>query len=349
MIELLWPWAFAALPLPYLMYKLIPPANRQEAALQVPFYLQATSFEGTLDSDSRLEHLKKILTIVAWLGLVLAASQPRWIGDPITLPSSGRDLMMAVDISGSMETLDMHIGNREATRLVVVKTVVGDFVERRTGDRLGLILFGEKPYLQTPLTFDRNTVQALLEEAQIGIAGSRTAIGYAIGLAVKHLQSRPENNRVLILLTDGVNTIGEISPMQAARLAVQKKIKIYTIGFGADEMIDNRGFIPRKINPSADLDEETLQEIAAATGGKYYRARNLSELAGVYRDLDQQEPIEQESETFRPVRSLYYWPLGLAVVISLLLAIFNPLVAGAMQIAWQNLRSLLQPSASTST
>lgn len=348
MIELLWPWASAALPLPYLIYKLVPPANRQEAALQVPFYLQATSFEGSLASDGRLELLKRILTMIAWLALVLAASQPRWIGDPVTLPSTGRDLMLAVDISGSMEILDMRIGNREANRLLVVKKVVGEFVERRTGDRLGLILFGEKPYLQTPLTFDRNTVQALLEEAQIGIAGQRTAIGYAIGLGVKHLQSRPENNRVLILLTDGVNTIGEISPIQAAGLAVQKKIKIYTIGFGADEMIDNRGFFPTKINPSADLDEETLMEIASATGGKYYRARNLAELAGVYRDLDQQEPIEQESETFRPIRSLYYWPLGLAVVISLLLAIFNPLVASAMQIALQNLRTLLRPSASTS-
>ena len=347
MIELLWPWALVALPLPYLIHKLMPPAKRQEAALQVPFYPQATSFEGRLMGSARRVLLKKILTVIGWISLVVAASHPRWIGDPVTLPTSGRDLMLAVDISGSMETQDMSMGKRRTTRLRVVKKVVGEFVERRTGDRLGLILFGEKPYLQTPLTFDRNTVQALLEEAEIGIAGPRTAIGYAIGLGVKHLQSRPENNRVFILLTDGVNTGGEISPIQAARLAVQKNIKIYSIGFGADEMINGRGFFSRRINPSVELDEKTLKEIATITGGKYYRARNLSELAGVYQDLDQQEPIEQESETYRPISSLYYWPLGLAVAISLLLAVFNPLMASAVQIALQNLQSLLRPSAST--
>jgi|TARA_Y100000310_G_scaffold334724_1_gene415086 Ca-activated chloride channel family protein len=346
MIELLWPWALAALPLPYLIYRLMPPATRQEAALQVPFYPQATSFEGSHISSARHLLIKKILMVIGWLCLVLAASHPRWIGDPVTLPTSGRDLMLSVDISGSMETQDMTMKRRRTTRLRVVKKVVGDFVERRTGDRLGLILFGERPYLQTPLTFDRNTVRALLEEAEIGIAGPRTAIGYAIGLGVKHLQSRPENNRVFILLTDGVNTVGDISPMQAARLAVQKNIRIYTIGFGADEMLDSRGIFSRRVNPSVELDEESLTEIASMTGGKYYRARNLSELAGVYRDLDQQEPIEQESETYRPVRSLFYWPLSLAVAISLLLAIFNPLIISAVQMALHNLRSLLRQSTS---
>jgi Ca-activated chloride channel family protein len=147
MVELLWPWAFGCLPLPFLIHRLIPPAKRQEAALHVPFYPQAISFEGALVGNAGRLLFKKILTIVAWLCLVLAASQPRWIGDPITLPSSGRDLMLAVDISGSMETLDMRIRTREVTRLRVVKNVVGEFVKRRTGDRLGLILFGEKPYL----------------------------------------------------------------------------------------------------------------------------------------------------------------------------------------------------------
>lgn len=348
MIELLWGWALVLLPLPYLIHKLMPPATRQEAALQVPFYPRAIAFEGSQFSNARRMLLRRILMVIGWIALLLAASNPRWIGDPIKLPTSGRDLMLAVDISGSMETQDMRMGKRRTTRLKVVKKVVGEFVERRTGDRLGLILFGERPYLQTPLTFDRKTVQALLEEAEIGIAGPRTAIGYAIGLGVKHLQSRPENNRVFILLTDGVNTVGDISPIQAARLAVQKKIKVYTIGFGADEIMDNRGFFSRRINPSVELDEDTLKEIASSTGGKYYRARNLAELAGVYQDLDQQEPIEQKSETYRPVRSLYYWPLGFAVIISFLLAIFNPLMASAMQIAWQNLRSLLQPSRSPS-
>ncbi|TNE93284.1 MAG: VWA domain-containing protein, partial [Gammaproteobacteria bacterium] len=194
------------------------------------------------------------------------------------------------------------------------------FVERRQGDRLGLILFGTRPYLQTPLTFDRQTMNTLLNEAQIGFAGESTAIGDAIGLAVKRLQSRPENHRVLILLTDGANSAGEAQPLEAAEIAAREGITIYTIGIGAEVVVERSFFGSRRINPSRDLDETTLTAIADKTGGRYFRARNPDELQQIYAQLDQLEPVEQEAETLRPTKALFYWPLGVALLCSLLLA-----------------------------
>jgi Ca-activated chloride channel family protein len=240
------------------------------------------------------------------------------------MPTNGRDILLAVDISGSMQQEDMEINGREVNRLVAVKAVVGDFVVKREGDRLGLILFGEKAYLQTPLTFDRKTMQTLLNEAQLGFAGSNgTAIGDAIGLAVKRLQDRPENHRVVILLTDGANNAGELEPMEAADLARRAKVKIYTVGIGA-EIQETWGLFGKRItNPSADLDETALQGIADATGGQFFRARDPQELAAIYAELNRLEAIEQEAETIRPVATLFHWPLGLAFILSLILALFS--------------------------
>jgi Ca-activated chloride channel family protein len=326
MLQVIWPWVFAALPLPYLVIKLLPPATRQESALRVPFYAEAAHYESRLISTQSRSAIRRLLMVIAWIALVTAASRPQWIGDPIALPASGRDLMLAVDISGSMAQEDMRLNNRPTTRLNAVKRVVGDFVERRQGDRLGLILFGTNAYLQTPLTFDRNTVRTLLDETPIAIAGKQTAIGDAIGLTVKRLRERPESSRVLILLTDGASNAGEMAPLQAAQLAVQEKIKIYTIGVGADQMVVSGFPFDRRINPSSDLDEDTLREIATMAGGRYYRARDTAELQQIYADLDRLEPIDQEHETYRPVKALYYWPLGLALAISFLIGMFNSLV-----------------------
>ncbi len=264
--------------------------------------------------------LRIILLACCWLLLIIAAAQPQWIGEPVSLPTSGRNLMLAVDISGSMETRDMELSGQAVDRLTIVKSVVSEFVERRTGDQLGLILFGSQAYLQTPLTFDRETLNTLLLEARIGFAGEKTAIGDAIGLTIKRLQNRPAGSRVLILLTDGANTSGEVKPLQAAKLAQQLSVRIYTIGVGADEMIIpglfGSSFGSRRTNPSADLDEDTLQEIATLTEGHYFRARDRSELSEIYRLLDELEPVEQEAEAFRPIKSLFYWPLGLALALS---------------------------------
>ena len=318
MIEFGWPWFFYLLPLPLLAW-LLPRANRQEAALKTPSFNTLKSLVAELEQRSS-RYLWRGLVVLLWLAIIIAGSQPKWIGEPITLPSSGRDLLLAVDISGSMGTEDMRLNGQMVTRLAAVKAVVGEFVERRRGDRLGLILFGSQAYLQAPLTFDRNTINTLLTETPLGIAGGKTAIGDAIGLAVKRLLDRPAANRVLILLTDGVNNVGEVSPIQAAKLAAQEGITIYTIGFGADQMEVSGLLFNRTVNPSAELDTKTLTEIASLTGGIYQRARSTQELAGIYAALDALEPIEVDQETYRPEKSLFFWPLGSALILSLLVA-----------------------------
>ncbi len=347
MIDFLWPWAVAILPLPLLVYWLVPVARQEDAALHVPFFRVAADFRNTATTFTRQSWIRRLIMLLIWFLLVLAATRPLWIGDPVELPASGRDLLLAVDISGSMGTEDMKVGNNMTTRLAVVKRVVGDFVERRQGDRLGLILFGSQAYLQTPLTFDRNTVRTLLQETPLGIAGGKTAIGDAIGLAVKRLKDRPAENRVLILLTDGVNNVGEVSPIQAARLAAQEGIRIYTIGFGADELLVPGLLFNRKINPSAELDSKTLTEIAALTGGIYQRARNLQELEKIYQALDELEPIELEQETFRPEKSLYYWPLGLAFLLSIAFAALHPVMTSWYRGLWHDMTQRHDRMAST--
>ncbi len=317
MLTFEWPWLFALLPLPWLVYRLLPASKQEDAALLVPFFEQlGDSQSATLSANSQ-RWWKLILLSLMWIALLSASARPMWIGDPISLPASGRDLLLAVDISGSMETRDMFWEGDNYDRLSIVKVVVGDFVERRQSDRLGLILFGTRAYLQAPLTFDRKTVNQLLQEAQLGFAGEKTAIGDAIGMGVKRLRDRPQDSRVMILLTDGANTAGQVKPMKAAELAAQSKVKIYTIGVGADQM-QTRGFLgfgKRTINPSADLDEPTLRAIAQQTGGQYFRARSPEELHKVYEILDTLEPIEQEAEVFRPTLALFFWPLGFALAL----------------------------------
>jgi len=256
------------------------------------------------------------LAALVWLLLIAAAVRPQWVGEIDTLPVTGRDLLLAVDISGSMDTQDMVLENRVVNRLVAVKQVAGEFIQRRRGDRVGLILFGSRAYLQTPLTFDTETTATLLGEAEIGLAGRETAIGDAIGLAVKRLREDSASDRVLILLTDGANTSGEVQPLQAAEFAAREGLTIYTVGVGADEMMVRDFFGSRVVNPSADLDEETLQTIAERTGGRYFRARDAAGLAEIYRLLDELEPVESDVEAIRPVDELFYWPLGLAYLLA---------------------------------
>lgn len=315
MLTFAWPLIFFLLPLPWLVYRFVPPAQHISPALRVPFYADLPLADAPTVRQAVSWPLLALSAI--WLLLILAAARPTWIGDQLHLPSSGRNLMLAVDISGSMQVEDMQLNDSPVNRLEVVKAVVGDFVQQRGGDRLGLILFGTQAYLQTPLTFDRNSVQTQLSEAQIGFAGEKTAIGDAVGLAVKRLQGNNEQSRVMILLTDGANTAGEVSPKKAAELAAQAAVKIYTVGMGADEMIVpgifGSSFGARRTNPSADLDEKTLNLIAEKTGGRYFRARDPKELAMIYRELDRLEPVDQEQTYYRPRKALFYYPLALAL------------------------------------
>ncbi|TRW90293.1 vWA domain-containing protein [Candidatus Methylobacter oryzae] len=320
MIHFEWPWLLAALPLPLLIRWLAPAKMPvEQAALKVPFLDDFSDGETRAVSQTRQWPL--LLAAIAWMLLVIACTRPQWLGDPIEQAVSGRDLMLAVDLSGSMEEQDFVINKRSVDRLTAAKRVAADFINRRVGDRVGLILFGTQAYLQTPLTFDRLTVMTLLNESAIGLAGDNTAIGDAIGLAVKRLKDEQTNSRVLVLMTDGANTAGEVSPLKAAELAAANHLKIYTIGIGADEMIVRSFFGSRKINPSADLDEKTLIKIAESTGGQYYRARNTDELNNIYMRLDELEPVEKDKQYFRPRSELYYWPLSLALGLAAAIAL----------------------------
>ncbi len=330
MIQFLWPWAAALLPLPLLAYFILPAKNNfSDAALRVPFmndFNDAASNQGAVAKKPFIF----ILSLIAWSLLILATTRPQWLGDSVALPVSGRDLMMAVDLSGSMQVEDFKINGRTVNRLEATKYVASQFIDQRIGDRLGLILFGRQAYLQTPLTFDRKTVKTLLLESEIGLAGKETAIGDAIGLAVKRLiRSNSEQpvdkkeNKVLILLTDGANTAGSIEPVKAAELAALNGLKIYTIGIGADEMIRRSFFGNQRINPSADLDEKTLTAIAEKTGGRYFRARDVEQLQKIYSLLNKLEPTEKESQYFRPISALYYWPLSGAFIVAFMIALIR--------------------------
>ena len=315
MIHFEWPLLILALPLPLLVRWLLPaelPA--EQAALKVPFLEDFGS--GETKNVTQNKQWPLLLAALAWFFLVIACMRPQWMGEPIEQAISGRDLMLAVDLSGSMEAEDFIVDDRRVDRLTATKNVASEFIRRRAGDRLGLILFGTQAYLQTPLTFDRTTVITLLNESALGLAGENTAIGDAIGLAVKRLRKQKTESRVLILLTDGANTAGEVKPLKAAELAAENHLKIYTIGIGADEMIIRSFFGSRKVNPSSDLDEKTLKAIADKTGGRYFRARNTEELNKIYQLLDELEPVEKDKQYFRPISELYFWPLAIALLLA---------------------------------
>jgi Ca-activated chloride channel family protein len=323
MLSFAWPWAFLLLPLPWLMRKLLPEAtSMQEAGLKVPSFRGFNVLSGRSDAEQLL-NWRFWVALAAWFLLVFAAARPERIGDELDVPVSGRNLMLAVDLSGSMDQKDFELANRRVDRLTATKAVARDFISRREGDRVGLILFGERAYLQVPLTLDRETVITLLMEAFIGLAGEKTAIGDAITLAVKRIHEGGEDvgDQVLVLLTDGANTAGEVDPLKGAELAQQVGLRIYTIGIGADQMevasvVGGR----RRINPSADLDEETLTRIAELTGGRYFRATDTATLQDIYGLVDELEPVEEPEAGFRPVKSLYYLPLGGAMALAGLLA-----------------------------
>jgi len=321
-ITLLWPAALLLLPLPWLVRRLAPAKKTERPALWAPFFSRwqglAEDRGGKVRALSR--RLPALMLWLLWCCLCLAAARPLWIGEAVELPNSGRDLMLAVDISGSMRVEDMQLGNGMARRIDAVKELGSDFMSRRSGDRLGLILFGSRAYLQSPLSFDVQTVQRFLREAQIGFAGQETAIGDAIGLAVKRLRERPASNRVLILLTDGQDTASTVDPLEAARLAATLEVRIYTIGIGA-ESLTLPGLLgsplgSRTVNPSADLDERSLQSIADVTGGRYFRARDPAELATIYSLLEELEPLEVDVALYRPQQSLIALPLVAAIALS---------------------------------
>ncbi|MFT7008234.1 MAG: Ca-activated chloride channel family protein [Colwellia sp.] len=313
MITFGWPWLLLLLPLPLLVYWLPQKRNdRTSAALVIPKLLSNISVNITTQTSKKSP---LIILALCWLLTVLALSQPEWLGDAIDIPTEGREMMIAVDLSGSMQIEDMSLNGSAVNRLDMLKVVLGDFIERRVGDRLGLILFADDAYMQTPMTFDRKTVKQMLDESVLGLVGRKTAIGDAIALAVKRFDAKQESNKILLLLTDGQNTAGKITPEQALELAVARDITIYTVGIGAEVMLQKSLFGTRRVNPSSELDERTLTMLARQTGGKYFRAKDSQGMELIYSLLDQLEPVEQDQQQMRPLTALFYWPLSFAFLL----------------------------------
>ncbi len=303
MLEFVWWWAWFLLPSPLLVYFFVAEKS-QGSAIHLPRLPE----EGEYIQPNKWINIG--LLSAAWILLVTALSRPVWYGDPIDIQPEHRDMMLVVDLSGSMAEEDMKTKNGDfIDRLTAVKNVVSDFIDERKGDRLGLVLFGDHAYLQTPLTFDRKTVQQQLDRTVLRLVGQMTAIGEGLGVATKTFIDSNAPQRTIILLSDGANTSGVLEPLEAAQLAKDNNAKIYTIGIGAGEIQVNGFFGKQRINTSADLDEKTLTQIATMTGGQYFRARNAEDLAEIYRTIDKLEPVSQATQTWRPHQEWFRYPL----------------------------------------
>ena len=316
------PWLLLALPLPWLLRRLLPPARSTAAALKVPYGQRLQAIAGG-SGATRLAGVG-VLAWLAWALLCVAAARPQQLGAPLQPPQAGRDLMLAVDLSGSMSDEDMELGGRLVDRLTAAKAVLADFLDRRAGDRVGLIVFGQKAYALTPMTLDLDSVRQQLDASVVGLAGRETAIGDAIGLAVKRLHAQPAQQgetaeHVLVLLTDGVNTAGLLDPLKAAELARDNGVRIHAIAFGGTGGGISVFGLPIQLPGGGDdIDEATLKRIAAITGGKAFRARDTDELAGIYAEIDRLEPVARPGQAVRPRIERYPWPLAAALACGLL-------------------------------
>ncbi|TRX56493.1 vWA domain-containing protein [Thalassomonas sp. M1454] len=315
MIELAYPWLLCLIVLPLLVYWLFPTYKEQKDSLQVPYFQRLVRVSGEQPKKGAVKLtrgvLQRILLAIGWLALILAVAKPEWVGEPIEQKKSAREVMFALDLSGSMAEQDFtdQSGNK-ISRLEAAKAVLNEFASRRQHDRLGLILFADAPYLQAPFTQDIATWQQLLNQTKLGYAGFKTTFGDAIGLAIKIFQQDSNKQRVLILLTDGEDTGSAMPPAKAAEIAAQNDIKIYTIAVG---------------DPSSKgdykMDIKTLEKVASVTGGKNFQALNKEELSKAYDTIDKLEKELYEAASYRPRTSLHHWTIGIYFVINLLVAI----------------------------
>jgi Ca-activated chloride channel homolog len=312
MLHLAWPWMALLLPLPWIMVRLRRAAGPNGAAVYLPFAASVT----TSAPAATLSRGALALLSAVWALLVLAGMRPQWLGQPLPVATTGRQVVLAIDCSGSMASQDMEGGE---SRLQVVQEVAGHFIDQRRGDQIGLILFGTQPYLQAPLTTDIPTVHQFLDEAVVGVAGPQTAIGDAIGLAIKEVLTRerargaPTRQSVLILLTDGGNDAGAVQPIEAARIAAQTRLRIFTIGVGAAGEQTLFGLD----SGNTDLNVGLLRQIVSITGGEYFRATNPQALQAVYRRINQLEPPVAHRQWLRPAAEWFDFPLALALLLSI--------------------------------
>jgi Ca-activated chloride channel family protein len=318
MFEFIYLWVFLLIPLPLIVRYLLKAKQQNYTQVWIPL-ASGLSEQQTLTAQV---NAKSVIPWLAWLFLLTALAKPIWFADPIRLQQQSRDMIISLDLSGSMQEVDMPLNGQTVDRLTLVKNLLKTFIDERQGDRLGLILFADHAYLQTPLTFDLKTIQQMVDESEIGLAGQKTAIGESIALAIKRFVENKNDQRVLILISDGANNSGSIEPLQATKQAIKNNITIYTIGIGAEQMIKRGLFGNQRVNPSADLDEQALTEIAIITGGKYFRARNQQELEKIYQTINQLEPIDSDFLQFRPEKNLFYWPLAAAFMILSLYSLY---------------------------
>jgi len=308
-IELEWPWVFALLPLPYLVQRFAPSYERPKPTLRVSFFRRLERLLG--QPNARAEQTRTTVRLVSlwllWLLVLLALARPVELGAPITKQTAARDLLVAVDLSGSMAGIDLATPEHpQATRLDVVKQVVGAFIEKRKGDRLGLVVFGDAPFLQVPFTTDVSVVRTLLNETEVGMAGPRTALGDAVGLCLRAFERSEAKERVAIVLSDGNDTGSHVTPLRAARIAAEQHVRLYVIGVG-----------DARAAGEADLNEDVLRQMATLTSGRYVHAASQDELERAYAELDQLEPIRHRETSYQPRRSLSFLPL---LVLACLLA-----------------------------
>lgn len=304
-------WAFAVLPLPIMVYLFSRAYTTQRAAVRAPILKTLVQITGDKPGEGSLVVKRNIwqhLVVVAtWILLVVALARPQWLGEPIEQTQAARDILVAVDLSGSMEAEDFAADKQSGiNRLEGVKQVLAGFVEQREHDRLALIVFGSAPYLQVPFTLDRKLFTHLLEETRTRMAGPRTMLGDAIGLAVNHFEKHNSNKRVLILLTDGNDSGSRVPPLDAAKVAADHQVTIHTIAIGNPEAVGEQA-----------LDLATLEGVSKTTGGVFFHAHTDTELADIYARLDELEPSEQKVTSLRPKSELYHWPLGVALILQL--------------------------------
>lgn len=304
------PYLFLLLPLPYLVARFLTPYEPAAEALRVSFFARLTRMLGAADAQrERTRSWFRFLGLcLVWLLVVTALAGPEELGARVTRTRSARDLLLAVDLSGSMSGTDLSPAQgTPVTRLDVVKRVVADFVRSRAGDRLGLIVFGDAPFVQVPFTTDTQVVDKLLDETAVGMAGPSTALGDAVGLSLRVLEKSRAKSKVVIVLTDGNDTGSQVAPLRAARIAQERGVKLYLIGVGDAQAAGEES-----------LNEEVLRGMASLTGGRYLHAQDQAELRAAYQELARLEPVRSQSESHQPKRSIAYLPL---LAISLLFAL----------------------------
>ena len=309
-------WVFLLLPLPWLAYRFLRPYHEAHSALRVPFFFAMSRAVNQLPSTSQGSggRWQVVINLLVWGLLLAACARPVLVEKAIEHDRPIRDMQLAIDISQSMQAKDFTDANgQQVDRLSAVKTVVRDFIAQRKQDRIGLIVFGTGAYPQAPLTLDHASLLLLLDEVGVGMAGPNTAIGDAIGLAIKLLDQAKEQEKVLILLSDGNDTGSAITPEHAAALAHARGITVHTIGIGDPQA-----------SGEDKVDLQALENIARTTAGRFFRADDRSALAQVYATLDQITPHTVKTFSHQPKRDLFWWPLGAAL---LLLALSHGLAA----------------------